>query len=148
MARMVVNRYDRGNGLLLYWFLSQSSHFSCPDEDFWPDHGEIDVLEGINNQTSAKTALHTSAQCSMYAHVPSWSKTGTWDRASTFIDLNVAWYHTVMNFWLTFACSIFFSWYSRYLYWFAQFQHKQRGGRLLEHGRTSVGKSRMCCHWW
>jgi beta-glucanase (GH16 family) len=63
-----------GPGVWPAWWLT--------DEDAWPNHGEIDIVEGINNQTLAKTALHTSAQCSMYAQVPSWSKTGTWDRAS------------------------------------------------------------------
>lgn len=65
-----------GPGVWPAWWLT--------DEAAWPNHGEIDIVEGINNQTSAKTALHTSAQCSMYAQVPSWSKTGTWDRASTY----------------------------------------------------------------
>ena len=45
--------------------------FWLTDEDAWPNNGEIDIVEGINNQTQAKTALHTSDQCSMYAHVPS-----------------------------------------------------------------------------
>lgn len=70
-----VQHMPAGPGVWPAWWLT--------DETDWPDHGEIDVLEGINNQTSAKTALHTSAQCNMYAHVPTWSKTGTWDRAST-----------------------------------------------------------------
>mmetsp|Transcript_14551 Transcript_14551/g.21461 ORF Transcript_14551/g.21461 Transcript_14551/m.21461 type:complete len:449 (-) Transcript_14551:2029-3375(-) len=56
--------------------------FWLTDEDVWPDNGEIDIVEGVNFQTSAKTALHTSKDCSMYAHVPDFVKTGTWDRAT------------------------------------------------------------------
>lgn len=56
--------------------------FWLTDETVWPDHGEIDILEGINTQATAKTALHTSESCSMYAHVPDYAKTGVWDRAS------------------------------------------------------------------
>lgn len=80
------NRYDRGlfildllhmpagAGVWPAWWLT--------DETNWPDNGEIDIVEGINNQTRAKTALHTSAQCSMFAHVADYAKTGTWDWAS------------------------------------------------------------------
>jgi hypothetical protein len=55
--------------------------FWLTDEDNWPNHGEIDIVEGINYQSVVKTALHTRDQCSMYAHVPIHSKTGTWDWA-------------------------------------------------------------------
>jgi len=57
--------------------------FWLTNEEHWPDYGEIDILENINNQTQAKTALHTSRQCSMYAHVADYNRTGIWDRAST-----------------------------------------------------------------
>jgi len=79
-------RYDRGLfildlrhmpagcGVWPAWWLT--------DEAAWPDNGEIDIVEGINYQTVAKTALHTSDRCSMFAHVPAWAKTGEWDRAS------------------------------------------------------------------
>lgn len=73
-----LDHMPNGPGVWPAWWLT--------DEDFWPDHGEIDIVEGINNQTQAKTALHTSAQCSMYAQVPSWSKTGVWDRATGIPD--------------------------------------------------------------
>ena len=56
--------------------------FWLTDEDAWPDNGEIDIVEGINTQSVAKTALHTSESCSMYAHVPTYAKTGGWDTAS------------------------------------------------------------------
>lgn len=56
--------------------------FWLTDETDWPKNGEIDILEGINTQRTAKTALHTSESCSMYAHVPDWSRTGVWDRAT------------------------------------------------------------------
>jgi hypothetical protein len=60
--------------------------FWLTDEDNWPNHGEIDIVEGVNTLATAKTALHTSESCSMYAHVPSWAHTGTWDRASGIPD--------------------------------------------------------------
>ena len=40
------------------------------DEGAWPNHGEVDFVEGIYDLSVTKTALHTSDQCSMYAHVP------------------------------------------------------------------------------
>ena len=83
-------RYDRGLfildlrhmpagcGIWPAWWLT--------DEANWPDNGEIDIVEGVNNQTVAKTALHTSDRCSMFAHVPAWSKTGHWDWATGLPD--------------------------------------------------------------
>lgn len=57
------------------------------DEQFWPDHGEIDFIEGVNYQSSVKTALHTNAFCDMYAHVDKTTQmTGTWDRATGIPD--------------------------------------------------------------
>ena len=56
------------------------------DKDQWPAHGEIDIVEGVNTLSTAKTALHTSESCSMYAHVPTWAHTGVWDRASGIPD--------------------------------------------------------------
>jgi hypothetical protein len=56
--------------------------FWLTDEPVWPNHGEIDVVEGINLQSVAKTALHTSDRCSMYAHVPPYAKSGVWDTAT------------------------------------------------------------------
>jgi len=53
--------------------------FWLTDEANWPDNGEIDIVEGINYQSVAKTALHTSDKCDMYSHVPYWVKTGTWE---------------------------------------------------------------------
>lgn len=60
--------------------------FWLTDEENWPNHGEIDILEGINTQTVAKTALHTGALCSMYAQVPPKAWTGKWDRATGVFD--------------------------------------------------------------
>ena len=60
--------------------------FWLTDEDDWPNHGEIDIVEGLNNQSVAKTALHTRAECSMYAHVPDYAHTGQWDRATGIPD--------------------------------------------------------------
>ena len=56
--------------------------FWLTDEKHWPDHGEIDIVEGINLQPMAKTAMHTSDRCDMYAHVPSYDWTGKWDTAT------------------------------------------------------------------
>ena len=60
--------------------------FWLTDEEHWPDHGEIDIVEGINRQTVVKTALHTSESCSMYAHVPTYNKTGVWDVSTGIPD--------------------------------------------------------------
>lgn len=60
--------------------------FWLTDEENWPDNGEIDVIEGINRQHMVKTALHTSDQCSMYAHVPRWAWSGEWDTATGLPD--------------------------------------------------------------
>jgi hypothetical protein len=60
--------------------------FWMTDEEHWPNHGEIDILEGINTQSVVKTALHTSDSCSMYAHVPAWAKTGVWDTSTGLPD--------------------------------------------------------------
>lgn len=60
--------------------------FWSTDETNWPNHGEIDILEPINNQNVAKTALHTSADCDMYGHVPRWNWTGYWDSATGIPD--------------------------------------------------------------
>ena len=67
-----------GCGVWPAWWLT--------DEKAWPDNGEIDILEGINTQSVAKTALHTSEDCSMYAHVSDYFKTGTWDGATGIPD--------------------------------------------------------------
>mmetsp|Transcript_9924 Transcript_9924/g.15283 ORF Transcript_9924/g.15283 Transcript_9924/m.15283 type:complete len:443 (+) Transcript_9924:111-1439(+) len=60
--------------------------FWLTNEESWPDKGEIDIVEGVNFQSVAKTALHTSAMCSMFAHVPDWVKTGDWDWATGLPD--------------------------------------------------------------
>jgi len=52
----------------------------------WPQGGEIDIVEPINQQRRAKTALHTSKECDMYAHVPRWNWTGSWDTATGIPD--------------------------------------------------------------
>ena len=60
--------------------------FWLTDTMNWPVNGEIDIVEGVNLQNKVKTALHTSDECSMYAHVPSYKMTGTWDRATGIPD--------------------------------------------------------------
>mmetsp|Transcript_18822 Transcript_18822/g.52583 ORF Transcript_18822/g.52583 Transcript_18822/m.52583 type:complete len:542 (+) Transcript_18822:269-1894(+) len=60
--------------------------FWSTDEAVWPDHGEIDIVEPINNQDVAKTALHAAEGCDMYAHVPRYNWTGHWDSATGIPD--------------------------------------------------------------
>ena len=60
--------------------------FWLTDEANWPDNGEIDIVEGVNQQSVVKTALHTSESCSMDAQVPSYKKTGVWDSATGIPD--------------------------------------------------------------
>ena len=60
--------------------------FWSTDEKDWPKNGEIDIVEPINNQVVAKTALHTSEDCDMYAHVPRYNWTGYWDSATGLPD--------------------------------------------------------------
>jgi hypothetical protein len=43
-------------------------------------NGEIDIVEGVNFQAEAKTALHTTKGCDM-ADVPLGTMTGSWDTA-------------------------------------------------------------------
>ncbi|KAL7540517.1 hypothetical protein ACHAXR_010188 [Thalassiosira sp. AJA248-18] len=52
--------------------------FWLTDEANWPVNGEIDIVEGVNYQDTAKTALHTTRVCEM-DDVPEGSKTGSWD---------------------------------------------------------------------
>mmetsp|Transcript_22741 Transcript_22741/g.56190 ORF Transcript_22741/g.56190 Transcript_22741/m.56190 type:complete len:445 (-) Transcript_22741:90-1424(-) len=83
-------RFDRGLFLLDVEHMPTGCGvwpaFWLTDESVWPDNGEIDILEGINTQTKAKTALHTSAECSMYAQVPSYAMTGDFDSATGIPD--------------------------------------------------------------
>ena len=39
--------------------------FWLTNEKHWPHWGEVDLIEGINNQPTLKTALHTSRDCSV-----------------------------------------------------------------------------------
>ena len=107
-------RYDRGLfildlrhmpagcGVWPAWWLT--------DEAAWPDNGEIDIVEGINYQTVAKTALHTSDRCSMFAHVPDWAKTGEWDRASEYYSfLCTVAFVNQLNLFICFLCALFSS---------------------------------------
>ena len=54
--------------------------FWLTDEANWPVNGEIDIVEGVNYQDVAKTALHSTRHCSM-EDVPIGLKTGSWDTA-------------------------------------------------------------------
>lgn len=54
--------------------------FWLTDEANWPINGEIDIVEGVNFQEDAKTALHTSKGCDMFDS-PGGTMTGTWDTA-------------------------------------------------------------------
>jgi hypothetical protein len=54
--------------------------FWLTDEANWPVNGEIDIVEGVSYQDTAKTALHATKECQM-DDVPEGSKTGSWDTA-------------------------------------------------------------------
>lgn len=79
-------RFD--DGLILFDVLEMPSGcglwpaFWTTDGQNWPAHGEIDIVEPINTQTIAKTVLHTTEQCDMYAHAPRWMWTGHWDSST------------------------------------------------------------------
>jgi hypothetical protein len=60
--------------------------FWLTDEENWPNNGEIDILEGVNGQTTAKTALHTSDKCDMFQHVAPYAATGQWERITGVPD--------------------------------------------------------------
>lgn len=59
--------------------------FWLTDEANWPVNGEIDIVEGVNYQSEAKTALHATTGCSM-ADIPLGTMTGTWDTAQGIPD--------------------------------------------------------------
>ena len=54
--------------------------FWLTDEANWPVNGEIDIVEGVNYQSQAKTALHSTKGCVM-DDVPAGTMTGEWDSA-------------------------------------------------------------------
>lgn len=41
-------------------------------------------ISGVNGMTTAKTALHTSNECDMYAHVSPYDMTGDWEWISEY----------------------------------------------------------------
>jgi Glycosyl hydrolases family 16 len=59
--------------------------FWLTDEANWPVNGEIDIVEGVNYQNVAKTALHSTKGCSMY-DIPLGTMTGGWDTAQGIPD--------------------------------------------------------------
>ena len=52
--------------------------FWLTDEANWPVNGEIDIVEGVNYQSQAKTALHSTKGCVM-DDIPAGTMTGEWD---------------------------------------------------------------------
>jgi hypothetical protein len=59
--------------------------FWLTDEANWPINGEIDIVEGVNYQSVAKTALHSTNVC-MMDDIPMGTMTGTWDTAQGIPD--------------------------------------------------------------
>lgn len=79
-----LKRYNRGLFILDLRHLPSGCGtwpaFWLTDEANWPVNGEIDIVEGANTQSIAKTALHTTRRCSM-KDVPLGVRTGVWDTA-------------------------------------------------------------------
>lgn len=61
--------------------------FWLTDEANWPVNGEIDIVEGVNYQSTAKTALHSTKGCHMY-DIPLGTMTGSWDTAVGIPDVD------------------------------------------------------------
>lgn len=59
--------------------------FWLTDEANWPVNGEIDIIEGVNYQSTAKTALHSTKGCVM-DDIPLGVMTGEWDTAQGVPD--------------------------------------------------------------
>jgi hypothetical protein len=59
--------------------------FWLTDEANWPVNGEIDIVEGVNYQSVAKTALHSTNGCTM-ADIPLGTMSGGWDTAQGIPD--------------------------------------------------------------
>ena len=59
--------------------------FWLTDEANWPVNGEIDIVEGVNYQTKAKTAMHSTKGCDM-TDIPLGVMSGTWDTAQGIPD--------------------------------------------------------------
>lgn len=57
------------------------------DEANWPVNGEIDIVEGVNYQSRAKTALHSTQGCDMF-DIPLGTMTGGWDTAQGIPDVD------------------------------------------------------------
>jgi len=77
-------RFNRGLFIMDVWHMPTGCGtwpaFWLTDENNWPLNGEIDILEGVNYQTTAKTALHTTQGCSHF-NLPQGLATGGWDTA-------------------------------------------------------------------
>jgi hypothetical protein len=48
-----------------------------------------DIFSGVNGMTTAKTALHTSNECDMYAHVSPYDMTGDWEWIGKFFRISL-----------------------------------------------------------
>jgi len=82
-------RYDRGLFIIDLRHMPAGCAswpaFWLVDEEDWPVNGEIDIVEGVNKQSVAKTALHSSDNCTMApssSSTPSFPSTGKWDSAT------------------------------------------------------------------
>ncbi len=70
-----------GGPVSLFFSWSQGSDVAA-----WPAGGEIDVIEGVNNQVSNQMALHTSDGCTLTSSTTSY--TGTTNSTNCYEGAN------------------------------------------------------------
>ena len=85
-----IQRYDRGLFIIDIRHMPTGCGvwpaFWLTDEAHWPNNGEIDIIEAVNYQSDAKTALHSVEGCTM-ENAPLGTMTGIWDEAQYVPDI-------------------------------------------------------------